>query len=142
MEDRLVAIIEALRVMSDGRWVSLRSIRRRVPINMSLKDLLELSRRGLVESYVDLASGEIYIRVKPSGSSGSGINITELVKLIKNELKEPMPKPAFEELLRRVMGDMWTQAYSELVNRGIVRELDFNGITFLALVRDGQGQAQ
>jgi hypothetical protein len=142
MEDRLVTIIEALRVMSDGRWVSLRSIKKRVPINMSLKDLLELSRRGLVESYVDLASGEIYIRVKPSESSGGGINITELVKLIKNELKEPMPKPAFEELLRRVIGDRWIQAYLELVNRGIVRELDFNGITFLALVRDEQGQAQ
>ncbi|KUO93871.1 MAG: hypothetical protein AT713_00985 [Caldivirga sp. JCHS_4] len=68
--------------------------------------------------------------------------MTELVELIKNELKEPMPKPAFEELLRRVIGDRWIQAYLELINRGIVRELDFNGITFLALMRDEQKQAQ
>lgn len=142
MEDRLTGIIEALRVMSGGRWISLRSVRKRIPVNMSLKDLLELSRRGLVESYVDLASGEVYVRVRPSNSGNNGINVTELVELIKNELKEPMPKPAFEELLRRVIGDRWIQAYLELINRGIVRELDFNGITFLALVRDEQKQAQ
>lgn len=143
MGDRLSNFIEVLKAISDGKWVNLKSVLERLPIPISMSDLLELSRRGIIDSYVDLTSGEIYIKVerdKPIGSNGNnGLNLTEVIEQIKAELREPMPKPAFEDLLRRITGDEWSRVYTELINRGIIKEIDFNGIVFLALTKTSDG---
>ncbi len=142
MENRLSNLVESLRVLSDGKWVSLSSIRYRVPFNLTFNDLLELSRRGLIDTYVDLASGEVYVKVKQVTVNEGSVNIGEVAERIIGELKEPMPKPAFEELLRRMIGDNWPRVYAELINRGVVREMEFNGMIFLTAVKPNNEQAQ
>ncbi len=142
MRSRLSDFVETLRALSDGKWISLRNVRDRVPFNLSYNDLLELSRRGLIDTYVDLASGEVYVKVKQVISNDNVVNVNEIVDRIISELKEPMPKPAFEELLKKITGDEWSRVYSELINKGIIREMEFNGMVFLAVAKQGGEQAQ
>ncbi|ABW01247.1 hypothetical protein [Caldivirga maquilingensis] len=142
MRSRLSDLVESLRVLSDGKWVSLRSIRYRVPFNLTFNDLLELSRRGLIDTYVDLASGEVYVKVRQVTVNEDSVNVNEVAERIVSELKEPMPKPAFEELLRKMTGSEWPRVYAELINRGVVREMEFNGMVFLTTVKPSNGQPQ
>lgn len=139
MEDRVRAIVKAIESVAGAEWVSLSSMLAKLPLSITTKDLLAMVRGGLIEAYVDLASGEVYVRVKwvegnsPKSDRGAiGDVLANIAEKILPELREPTPKPNFEEILKNMVGDGWREVYQELVKRGIVREVEFNGMIFVA----------
>ena len=125
-------VIEAVREASGGRWVSLRRIRRVYGVRLTISDVAKLARLGVVSAYLDLARGEVFVRYVEARRQPNGVELPQdVVERVRVEAREPVPKPTIVDLLKSLVGDSWEQVYGELIRRGVLSEIAFNGMTFV-----------
>ncbi|WP_069807465.1 hypothetical protein [Vulcanisaeta thermophila] len=130
-------LIEALSKVVGNDWVRIDYVERVVGVQFPLNLLYELNKTRLFEVMYDVLEDSFYIKRRvmsddnEQGVGSAKINMQRIVERLRSEVRGAVPKPEFEDLLMKLVGEAYQLVYNQLLNDGVIEEEIISGMVFV-----------